>query len=73
MKTLSMIAAAALALSAAAPAFAEEKVQSDPFVSTQQTGGPLAGLGTGAAVAGVVALTVIIAATGDDQETGTGT
>lgn len=78
MKKLSIIAAAsALALSTAAPVVAQEqKVESDPFVSTQGAAGSL-GLGLSAgAVAGIVGgivLVTAIAAASDDSSSGTTT
>lgn len=58
MKKISMIAAAALAVSAAAPAFAGDKVQSNPFVSSQAEGG-IGAIGAGTVAVAVTTVAVI--------------
>lgn len=76
-KISTLVAAAALVASAAAPVFAEEaKTNADPFVSTQ---GQAVGLGMGVSagtVAGVIAGVVIlgaIASSGGDGSSSTTT
>jgi hypothetical protein len=64
MKKFTIAAATALALTAAAPAVADQKVSDDPFVSTQ--GGVAMLGGAGGIAAAVIAVAVIaVAAAGD--------
>ncbi|MWD27060.1 hypothetical protein E0K89_006170 [Aquicoccus sp. SCR17] len=59
MKKVSTIAAATVfALASAAPVLAEQKVDSDPFASTQAAG---AGLGVGAGIGIAVGVGVLVA------------
>ena len=71
MKKLTILAALAFA---AAPAFAEQTVQSDPFVSTQAAPAGVFGLGAGAAIVPIAAIAVAVTvATVDSQDSSTTT
>lgn len=67
MKKFALAAAAAAAMTTAAPVFAEEATPADPFVSTQLLSvGPAAGL---AIVGGLAAVVVITAAADSSDDT----
>ncbi|WP_319824471.1 hypothetical protein [Thalassovita sp.] len=64
MKKFAFAAAAALAVTSAAPAFADTNVSDDPFVSTQaslEAAGSLGLGGAGAIIGGILIIGVIAA------------